>query len=59
MFIKKNVKALNEGTQSNTYNSKKIKSEQRTKTTGANKGKLFPNDVAMIVNDFLLNTSRR
>ena len=35
--------------------SKKIKSEQRTEITGADKGKLFPNDVAMIVNDFLLD----
>ena len=35
-------------------NSKKIKNEKRTEITGADKGKLFPNDIAMIVNDFLL-----
>jgi DNA topoisomerase-1 len=35
-------------------NSNKIKSEKRTEITGADKGKLFPNDVAMLVNDFLL-----
>jgi len=35
-------------------NSKKIKNEIRTEITGADKGKLFPNDIAMIVNDFLL-----
>ncbi len=34
--------------------SKKISSEKRTEITGADKGKLFPNDVAMLVNDFLL-----
>jgi len=34
--------------------SKKIKKEKRTEITGADKGKLFPNDVAMLVNDFLL-----
>jgi DNA topoisomerase-1 len=34
--------------------SKKISSEIRTEITGADKGKLFPNDVAMLVNDFLL-----
>jgi DNA topoisomerase-1 len=34
--------------------SKKIKNEKRTEITGADKGKLFPNDVAMLVNDFLL-----
>ncbi len=34
--------------------SKKIKSEKRTEITGADKGKLFPYDIAMIVNDFLL-----
>lgn len=35
-------------------NSKKIKKEKRKEITGADKGKLFPNDVAMLVNDFLL-----
>ena len=35
-------------------NSKKINSEKKTEITGADKGKLFPNDVAMLVNDFLL-----
>jgi len=34
--------------------SKKISSEKRTEITGADKGKLFPNDVAMLVNDFLV-----
>ncbi len=34
--------------------SKKIIKEKRTEITGADKGKLFPNDVAMLVNDFLL-----
>ena len=34
--------------------SKKISSEKKTEITGADKGKLFPNDVAMLVNDFLL-----
>jgi DNA topoisomerase-1 len=34
--------------------SNKIKSETQTEITGADKGKLFPNDVAMLVNDFLL-----
>jgi DNA topoisomerase-1 len=34
--------------------SQKIKNEKRTEITGADKGKLFPNDVAMLVNDFLL-----
>ena len=33
---------------------KKISNEKRTEITGADKGKLFPNDVAMLVNDFLL-----
>ena len=35
-------------------NSKNINSEKKTEITGADKGKLFPNDVAMLVNDFLL-----
>ena len=34
--------------------SQKIINEKRTEITGADKGKLFPNDVAMLVNDFLL-----
>jgi len=38
----------------NLNESKKISSEKRTEITGADKGKLFPNDVAMLVNDFLL-----
>ena len=36
------------------YESKKISSENKTEITGADKGKLFPNDVAMLVSDFLL-----
>ena len=35
-------------------NSKNINSEKKTEITGADKGKLFPNDVAMLVNDFLI-----
>ena len=35
-------------------NSMKIKNEKQTEITGADKGKLFPNDVAMLVNDFLI-----
>jgi DNA topoisomerase I len=35
-------------------NSKNINSEKKSEITGADKGKLFPNDVAMLVNDFLL-----
>ncbi|MCW9098122.1 MAG: type I DNA topoisomerase [Ignavibacteriaceae bacterium] len=34
--------------------SKKISSDKKTEITGADKGKLFPNDIAMLVNDFLL-----
>ena len=34
--------------------TKKVNNEMKTEITGADKGKLFPNDVAMIVNDFLL-----
>jgi len=35
-------------------NKQKISSEMKTEITGADKGKLFPNDIAMVVNDFLL-----
>jgi DNA topoisomerase I len=35
-------------------NSNKINKEKRTEITGADKGKLLPNDIAMLVNDFLL-----
>ncbi|HSL89403.1 MAG TPA: type I DNA topoisomerase [Ignavibacteriaceae bacterium] len=31
-----------------------IKKEKRTERTGVDKGKLFPNDIAMLVNDFLM-----
>jgi DNA topoisomerase I len=34
--------------------SNKINKEKRTEITGADKGKLLPNDIAMLVNDFLL-----
>lgn len=34
--------------------SKKLKNERKTEITGADKGKLFPNDIAMLVNDFLV-----
>ncbi len=33
---------------------KKIAKEVKTETTGADKGKLYPADIAMLVNDFLL-----
>jgi DNA topoisomerase-1 len=32
----------------------KIKAETKTEITGADKGKLFPEDIAMLVNDFLM-----
>ncbi len=34
--------------------TKEILKEIRTETTGADKGKLFPTDIAMLVNDFLI-----
>ncbi|NOX19293.1 MAG: type I DNA topoisomerase [Chlorobi bacterium] len=34
--------------------SKELKKETRTEITGADKGKLFPTDIAMLVNDFLI-----
>lgn len=34
--------------------SGEIKKEIRTERTGVDKGKLFPNDIAMLVNDFLM-----
>ena len=34
--------------------SKKIKTKKETEITGADKGKLFPADIAMLVNDFLI-----
>ncbi len=34
-------------------NNKEIKNEKKTEITGADKGKLFPTDIAMIVTDFL------
>ncbi|MFO7526421.1 MAG: topoisomerase C-terminal repeat-containing protein, partial [Ignavibacteriaceae bacterium] len=34
--------------------SGEIKKEKRTERTGVDKGKLFPNDIAMLVNDFLM-----
>ncbi len=34
--------------------SGEIKMEKRTERTGVDKGKLFPNDIAMLVNDFLM-----
>jgi DNA topoisomerase-1 len=36
-------------------NSKKIVHHKETEITGAEKSKLFPNDIAMLVNDFLLD----
>ncbi len=34
--------------------TKELKKETRTEITGADKGKLFPTDIAMLVNDFLI-----
>ena len=34
--------------------NKKITTEVKTEITGADKGKLFPTDIAMVVNDFLI-----
>lgn len=34
--------------------SGEIKKEKRSERTGVDKGKLFPNDIAMLVNDFLM-----
>lgn len=34
--------------------SGEIRKEKRTERTGVDKGKLFPNDIAMLVNDFLM-----
>ncbi len=34
--------------------NKEIVKEEKTETTGADKGKLFPTDIAMLVNDFLM-----
>lgn len=36
------------------FPSGEIKKEKRTERTGVDKGKLFPNDIAMLVNDFLM-----
>ncbi len=36
-----------------TMQSGDIKREKKTEITGAEKGKLFPNDIGMVVNDFL------
>ena len=36
-----------------TLNDKQIKETQKTEITGAEKNKLFPNDIGMVVNDFL------
>ncbi len=38
---------------------KKINKEKRTEITGAEKGKLYPADIAMLVNDFLLQNFPR
>jgi DNA topoisomerase-1 len=37
-----------------SLNSKKISTETKTENTGAEKNKLFPTDIGMVVNDFLL-----
>jgi DNA topoisomerase-1 len=52
------VKEDREGVQRNfnvlTLKSAKIESEVRSEGTGAEKSKLFPTDIGMVVNDFLL-----
>ena len=35
--------------------SEELKKEVKTEITGADRGKLFPTDIAMLVNDFLMN----
>ncbi len=37
-----------------TLNKDGIKKEEKTENTGAEKGKLFPTDIGMVVNDFLM-----
>ncbi len=37
-----------------TLRDNQIKSEKKTETTGADKNKLFPTDIGMLVNDFLV-----
>ena len=37
-----------------TLKDDKVTSEKRTETTGADKNKLFPTDIGMVVNDFLV-----
>ncbi|MEO8086338.1 MAG: type I DNA topoisomerase [Bacteroidota bacterium] len=37
-----------------TLRDDKIKAEKKTETTGADKNKLFPTDIGMLVNDFLV-----
>ncbi len=38
-----------------TLKNNQIKSEQKSEITGAEKGKLFPTDIGMVVNDFLVD----
>jgi DNA topoisomerase-1 len=38
-----------------TLRDDNIKSEKKTEITGAEKGKMFPTDIGMLVNDFLVN----
>lgn len=38
-----------------TLKSRKITKEEKKETTGAEKGKLFPTDIGMVVNDFLVD----
>lgn len=38
-----------------TLSGSAVNEEKRTETTGAEKGKLFPTDIGMVVNDFLFN----
>ncbi len=38
-----------------TLSGNEIKSEVKTERTGADKGKLFPTDIGVVVNDFLVN----
>ena len=42
-----------------TLKENKVTSEKRTETTGADKNKLFPTDIGMLVNDFLVENFKQ
>ncbi len=52
------IKEDREGTKRNyfhyTLKDKKVSKEEKTEITGAEKAKLFPTDIGMVVNDFLI-----